>query len=499
MSAASAVEPEVGPLIKRGPFKGHPNGLPVLFNTELWERFSFYGMRALLVLFLTASVSEGGIGLDAGIAVAIYGTYNALVYILAAPGGWIADRLWGARRSVLVGGIVIAAGHYSMAVPFEATFWLGLLLIAVGTGLLKPNISTIVGMQYRVGDTRRDAGFSLFYMGINIGAFLAPLITGWLQIRFDFHVAFAAAGVGMTIALVFYAMGFRMLGVQASAATNPAGADLARKSVLWLIGGVAGFVVLVALMSLLTGGFQISDVVNLLAVLILITPVAYFVKIFRTPNLTAIERSRVTAFASFIFIGAAMFWMLFDQSGGTLNLFAENHVDRHLFGWEMPTAWLQSLNPMFIIFFAGAFAALWQAWGDRAPSTPVKFSVAVLLIGVSFAAMAIPGRAADNNQSSGVWILVVLYLVQTLAELLLSPVGLSASSQLGPKGMESQMLALWFMATSVGNTIGGQVARFTEGMGLAKQFSVFGWSAIVLGLIMLAFSPRVKKLMAGVH
>ncbi len=483
-------------------FFGHPAGLSTLFFTEFWERFSYYGMRALLVLYLVAPPDGAtppgpGLGLSTATASAIYGTYVALVYLFPLLGGWIADRLWGFRRAVLVGGIVIACGHYSMAVPTEATFWLGLLLIALGTGLLKPNISAMVGDLYLDHDAKRDAGFSVFYMGINLGAFIAPLVTGYLMDSFGWHYAFGAAAIGMTIGVIQYVLGGRrtLVGIGLSA-PNPANAS-EKRAFFAVVGGSVAAIVLVALLDAWLFGFEITDMVDILAIFILLVPVVYFVRMFRTPGLSGQQRSRLHAFLG-LFIGAAIFWMIYDQAGSTLSVFAEQNTDLTVGSFSIPVPWLQSINPIFIIIFAPIFAAIWARLGDRAPSTPLKFAWALLGIAISFLIMIVPALEAQGGAEAAVWWLVGVYLIQTWAELLLSPIGLSASTRLAPKGMEGQMLALWFLAVSVGDTIGAQILS-RIGNDYVRVFTTFGLIALGAAVIAFLFVPRLKKMMAGVH
>ncbi|MEZ5117853.1 MAG: peptide MFS transporter [Candidatus Nanopelagicales bacterium] len=482
-------------------FFGQPRGLATLFMTEMWERFSFYGMRALLVLYLTAPQTQGyppgpGLGFSDGDAAAIYGSYNALVYVLPLAGGWLADKIWGARRSVLAGGIIIAAGHFSMALPAETMFWLGLLLIAGGTGLLKPNISAIVGHLYTPDDTRRDAGFSIFYMGINLGAFLAPLVTGYLQINYGWHWGFAAAGIGMCLGLVQYVLGRKNLGdagMKPSAKATPA--ELRKAGRIALIS--TAVVAAVAVVDAVLFGWDAADVTTMLTVIILVLPVIYFVRLMRAP-MTPVERSRVKAFAA-LFLAAVVFWGIYDQAGSTLSVFTQQWIDRDVFGFEVPTAWFQSINPIFIIMFAPVFAWIWMKLANRAPSLPLKFAIAMVGIGLSFLIMLPPAAAADNGQqSSALWI-VTVYLIQTWAELLLSPTGLSATTELAPAGYGSQMLALWFLAVAVGDSIAGQVLRALDDAAYTTIFAVFGIAAVLVSLVMFALIRPIRRLMSGIH
>ncbi len=484
-------------------FFGHPRGLMTLFLTEMWERFSFYGMRALLALYLITppdgvSPPGGGLGLDDGSATAIYGTYLSLVYVFPLMGGWIADRMWGARRTVLWGGIVITAGHFLMAVPIEALFWIGLLSVALGTGLLKPNVSALVGGLY-VGseEARRDSGFSIFYMGINLGALIAPIVCGTISEWVGWHVAFAAAGVGMMFGLIQYVRGGKYLGDVGTHVPNPAPPELRRKVGYSSLIGVAAFAAVVAVVSLLTGGFNIDRLVDILSIVILLLPIIYFRTIFTKRKLSDVERSRVKAFV-FLFLVAAMFWLIFDQSGSTLNIFAEKHTDLSIGSFAMPASWLQSVEPAMVIIFAPVFATIWMKLADRAPSTPVKFALGLVGVGISYLVMVFPGLMADEGNLSSVWWLVSIYVIQSWAELLLSPTGLSATTRLAPTGMAGQMLALWFLAAAVGDTIGGQLANLLSGLGLASYFGLLGSVAVLLGLLMLLISPKVRGMMVGI-
>ncbi len=481
-------------------FFGQPRGLATLFMTEMWERFSFYGMRALLVLYLVAPTDNGfppgpGLGFSDGDASAIYGSYNALVYVLPLAGGWVADKLWGARRSVLVGAIVIASGHFSMALPFRATFWLGLVLIAVGTGLLKPNISAIVGHLYAPDDERRDAGFSLFYMGINLGAFAAPLVTSALEINYGWHVGFAAAGVGMVFGIIQYVLGAKHLGTAGIKPSDPASPAVRRRvlrlsalGLLVVIGVVAGDAAFF--------GFDVTDLTTMLTVVILILPGIYFWRLYRAP-LTPTERSKVSAFV-LIFLAAAVFWMIYDQAGSTLNLFAENNTERTLGSFIVPAAWFQSVNPVMIIIFAPLFAALWSKLANRAPGLPTKFAIGMVGIALSFLIMIPAALRADSGLVSPVWLLSV-YLVQTWAELLISPTGLSATTTLAPRGYGSQMLALWFLATAVGDSVGGQLIKVLENASTTVFFGVFAGAALVAAALIAALIPRLRRLLAAGH
>ena len=498
--ASSSTKSSVGTADKT--FFGHPRGLATLFMTEMWERFSWYGMRAILVLYLIAGVLEGPLADREALAAAIYGVYNAVVYMAAMPGGWVADRLWGARKAVLVGGIVIAAGHYTLAIPSDVAFFVGLGLIAIGTGLLKPNISAMVGGLYEGRPSaRRDAGFTIFYMSINIGGLLAPLVVGYLGENVSWHLGFAAAGLGMTLAVVQYVLGGRHLGDVGREPGTPATPEekrsVLRKAALWTGLAVAALLADVAL-----GTYDIEHVVNLLAVLGVVVPVLYFVSMYRNPELTGEDRPRVKAFMWF-FATAVLFWMIYDQSGSLLTIFADNSTDRMIGSWEFPASWFQSVNPFMIIVLAPVFASLWVrlAQRDREPSTPVKFALAMLLIGGSFALMGLAGAAAANSETGKVtvfWLLGV-YLLQTIGELCLSPVGLSLSTKLAPKRFVGQIMGLWFLAISTGNALNGWVTQLNEPMGDAAYYTMWGVIAVATGLAFMAAAKRIRALMGDVR
>ena len=484
-------------------FMGQPRALSTLFFTEMWERFSYYGMRALLVLYLTAPLvtEEGygpGLNFDKGSAVAIYGAYSGLVYLTPIAGGWIADRLIGPRSTVLYGGIVIALGHYCMAVPVDATFWVGLLLIALGTGLLKPNISAMVGDLYSETDTRRDAGFSILYMGINIGSFAAPLVTGWAAQQRGFHWGFAIAGIGMTFAVIWYAIGWKRLQGIGDHAPDPATVHERNRFFVLLAAVVVFIFGFAALLGLVTDWPFFDRVATTITIFILIVPFVYFFQLFRRQDYTPRERSHVRAFI-WIFLAAAAFWMVFEQSGSTLTLFADDVTDMNVGSWEMPVAWLQSVNPLFIIIFAPIFAAMWTRLADRAPRTSIKFVLALVGVGLSVLMLVIPMQQFQNTGAEAAlfWILGT-YLLQTWAELLLSPTGLSATTKLAPEGASGQMLALWFVATSVGTSIGGQIGKFTADNPV-NTFLLSGLIPIALAVVLFVFHRVINRQMDPVH
>jgi proton-dependent oligopeptide transporter, POT family len=487
-------------------FFGHPRGLSTLFFTEMWERFSYYGMRALLVLFMTAAVADGGLGFDVAKAGAIYALYTSLVYLITLPGGWAADRILGQRKSVLYGGIIIAAGHFSMAVPQLVTFYLGLALIVVGTGMLKPNISVMVGQLYGTEDARRDAGFSIFYMGINIGAFVAPLVCGFLGETINWHLGFGAAGIGMTLGLVQYVYGDRYLGSAGAQPTGTAAEQAAAKSVL--VRAVIGVAALVGTLAVLgmTGMITLTEerISNGYGVLLFLTVIGLFGWLFSRPYWTQAERKQLYVIGV-LFLAAAVFWSFFEQAGSSLNLFAADLTSRSVPEWvpfmggEFPASWFQSLNPLFIIALAPVYAWLWVWLSKRGmePSSPGKFVFGLVFLGVGFAVLVGGAALAQQGvQVSPNW-LVLTYLFHTIGELTLSPVGLSAMTRLAPARVVSLMMGFWFLASSVGNFMGGFLVRYYETMELPVLFGTMAAFAIGVGLVLALMVRPIGRMLAG--
>ncbi len=481
-------------------FAGHPRGLGTLFFTELWERFSYYGMRALLALFVVTPVAAGGLGLTTIDAARIYGNYTMAVYMLSIPGGFIADRYLGARRAVLIGGTVIACGHFTLAINSLAAFYTGLALISLGTGLFKPNISAMVGGLYGEGDERRDAGFSIFYMGINIGGFIAPIVTGFLaqtdlfkswlvQWGFDpalsWHWGFAAAGVGMTIGLiVFVAQGKRLGHVGRAPAISAAsfGAGL-------LV--VAGTVAVMAL-TMLSDDPQFQW----LRTLFLLVPLAA-IAWFATRG--GLDSKRIAAVFVF-FIAAMLFWAIFEQAGITIALFANKLMRTSVLGWTFPSAAILSLNALFVIALAPIFAWAWVRLGARQPSSPMKFVAGLFFLGLSFLLMVPAALLTAEGRVSPLW-LVGLFFLQTVGELFLSPVGLSTITKLAPMRFVGLMLGVWFLGAAWGNKLAGILGGgFTadDATGLAYFFLQQAAFVGVATLLLLALVPWVKRLMGSV-
>jgi POT family proton-dependent oligopeptide transporter len=494
-------------------FFGHPRGLATLFFTEMWERFSYYGMRALLILFMTASIADGGLGFDTAKAGPIYALYVSSVYLLSLPGGWIADRVVGLRRAVLIGGVVIMSGHICLAIPSLTTFYLGLVLIACGTGMLKGNIAAVVGQLYGPDDVRRDAGYSIYYMGINLGAFIAPLVTGWLAQGAGFrqllaemgmspqtawHWGFGAAAVGMFCGLVQYVAGGRHLPAAALHPVRPGDPALAAKAARQVrrigIGTVAAVLVFAALT---LGGVvplradAIAD--NFKYVIVALT-VALFAWLFLSRGWSREERKRLLVIAA-LFAASAVFWMAYEQAGSTLNLFAQRNTDTRFLTHPFPPSWFQSLPPLFILGFAPVFAALWVKLGRRDPSSPAKFVAGLLLLGVGFAIMVeAASLAAGGARVSPMW-LFFSYMLQTMGELCLSPVGLSAMSRLAPARIAGIVMGIWYLSIAVGNYLAGTAASVYETMSLTRLFALVTGTVFVAAMALALLVKPIKRML----
>lgn len=485
-------------------FFGHPRGLSTLFFTEMWERFSYYGIRPLLVLFMTAALASGGFGFDRQQASAIVGIYAASVYLASLPGGWIADRWLGLRRAIWYGAILIALGHLSIALSAvfaQGAFFAGLILIVMGTGLLKPNISAIVGDLYPEGGARRDAGFSIFYMGINVGALIAPLVTGYLGERVGWHYGFGAAGVGMLLGvLTFWRRAGRTLGPIGVA---PSGTPEEQARVRTITLAAVGVIVLVVILAM-AGVFTISAVAvgERMRDIMLAMALLYFAYLFLFAGLSGSEKKRI-AVIIVLFIFATIFWSAFEQAPTSLNLFAADFTDRVLFGWEVPILWLQSVNSLFVITLAPVFAALWVTLAKRGYdlSSPTKFAFGLFFAGLGFLLMV----AAANKVISGevarvsMWWLTGSYLLQTLGELSLSPVGLSSMTKLAPRRFVGQMMGVWFMAAALGNLIAGLVGGHVDPENLQEMPALFQRTALSLFIataVLGAMIVPIRRMMA---
>ena len=486
-------------------FFGHPRGLSTIFFTEMWERFSFYGLRPLLILFMTAALTEGGFGFDRGQASAIVGIYAGSVYLSSLPGGWVADRLIGLRRAIFWGAVLISLGHISIGVASFALsrvpFFLGLVLIVLGTGLLKPNISAIVGDLYPEGGARRDAGYSIYYMGINIGAFFGQIVTGFLGETIGWHWGFGAAGVGMFIGLIWFwlAAGRTLgdIGLQPARHPDPvAHARQQRNGKLGLTIGLAILAVAILLTSVGVITIDPQEFGESMAYVLVGVGLAFFGYIFAAGGLNGDEKRRV-AVIFVLFVFAAAFWAAFEQAPTSLNLFARDFTNRTIGSFEVPALWFQSINSAFIILFAPVFAAIWVGLARRGLelSSPAKFAIGLVLTGIGFVVMV---PAANLIVDSGgavrvsAWWLTISYLFQTLGELTISPVGLSSMTKLSPRRYVGQMMGVWFLASALGNLIAGLVGGNVDPERLDQTPSLFMWTAIgmfgcgaVLGLLVV--------------
>ncbi|WP_018127451.1 peptide MFS transporter [Balneola vulgaris] len=511
---------------EKATFFGHPRGLATLFFTEMFERFSYYGMRALLILFMTKSVMEGGLAFDDQTSGAIYGLYTMGVYILALPGGYLADRLFGLKKSVWYGGIIIALGHFTMAIPgildvagiTDATmvtnidtfpFFIGLILIAVGTGLLKPNISSIVGSLYPESESaKRDAGFSIFYSGINIGAFLAPLITSYLGEQVNWHLGFGAAGLFMVFGLIQYKMTEQYLvgvGDEPAADTQEelSSREKLKKGLYGVVFVAVGLLALAFMKVIPVDAVYIADISGYLIVAAALAFLGYVIVL---GGLDEAEKKKVYVIG-IVFLFSAIFWSGFEQAGSTLNLFADRFTDREVFGFLIPAGALQAVNPLFIIIFAPLFGAMWVWLAKRNldPSSPVKFSLGLILLGIGFLVMYFAAKVAASGELAAPTWLLLTYMFHTFGELSLSPVGLSLTTKLAPKKFYSQMMGVWFMSVSLGNLIAGRLGGEISGDGaealsqMPDQYMMIVYTTVGAGVLLLLLAKPIKKMMGNVH
>jgi POT family proton-dependent oligopeptide transporter len=480
-------------------FFGHPRGLSTLWFTEFWERVSYYGMRAILLFYMYYQLNQGGLGLPQHLAQSLMSIYGALVFMSSVIGGWLADRIFGSRRAILAGGVLIMFGHICLSVPTGGVvaLYLSMVLITLGTGLLKPNISKVVGDLYSDRDERRDAGFSLFYMGVNLGAFIAPLAVGGLRDRWGFHAGFSLAAVGMAIALVWYVVGGRLLG---DAGRTPANrlTDADRPRTLRRIGIGAAVVAVVVVVLAVTHTLSAQLVIDAVSVLGILLPAAYFTVMLRSPKTTPVERSRVLAYIP-LFIASLFFWLIEEQGSVVLATFADQRTDLSAFGFRIPPEWFQSINPLAIVLLAPVFVAVWTRLGDRAPSTPRKFSFGLMLAGLSYLFMMAPGLINGTSVlASPLW-LVGSFVIVIIGELFLSPVGLSATTRLAPAAFASQMMSLWFLSDAAAQGISAQIVPVFGPSTEVPYFGIVGGLTVVLGIVLYFVAPLVQRAMRGVH
>lgn len=477
---------EVDSLKDTGGLWGHPRGLTTLFFTEMWERFSFYGMRAILVLYMVTPQAEGGLGFSIKYAATIYGIYQMMCYLPSFIGGIIADKFIGARKAVLLGGLIIALGNFTLIFGGLPAFYGGLSLIVLGTMLLKPNISTMLGSLYGQNDHRRDGGFSIFYMGINIGAAIAPLAIGycaqspafkaWLtSIGVDplscWHWGFAIACIGMLLGLAQY---------------------IAHRERLKTVGNPPAKVEKAP--AIVKGQTPFEPDPNMMNGA---TTVAHSIP--KTGPLTKEEWSRVGALGV-LFVFTILFWAIYEQAGSSLTLFADKLTRHEIFGFEFPSTWFQSLNPIFVMILAPVFSLMWVKMGDKEPSSPAKFAWGIAILALGIGIMVPAAMLTANGLVSPLW-LVAVYFVECVGELCLSPVGLSTVTKLAPARLLGFFMGLWFFATALGDMLAGVLAGFftTDPNLMVSLFGGMAVSAIVAAGILALLTPTVRKLMAGIH
>jgi POT family proton-dependent oligopeptide transporter len=473
-------------------FFGQPRPLVTIFGVEMWERFSFYGMQGILLLYMFYPVAQGGLGMPQPIAVGIIGAYGGSVYLATIAGAWLADRIFGSERVLFYAAILVMFGHIALAIlPAYAGLTVGLLTIALGAGGVKSNATSVVGQLYAPGDIRRDAGFSLYYLGINLGAFAGPLATGLLQTTMGFHWGFGLAAVGMAAGLTQYTFGRKRLPASSREVPNPLPKQNRWGILFFGLGGIT----LVAILMLV----KVIRVDNLAAVITLASAaaaVSYFIVMLTSTRITSLERLRVAAFIP-LFIGTAAFWSLYQQQFTVVTVFANDQLNLDIFGWKMPVSWVQSINPVFIILLSGIFAALWTKLGTKQPSTPIKFAVGIMIVGIGFL-LFLPIAHAGAH-AAPLLALVGILFVFTIAELLISPVGLSAATKLAPAAFRTQMIALLFLASALGTSLSGELAQFYNQQDSSIYFAVSGLVAIAVGVVLVLLSRWIIKMMGGVR
>lgn len=485
--------PDGDPRLSTGKnFFGHPRMLAHLFSLEVWERFSFYGMQTILAYYMYFEVTEGGLGFEQSLALTLVGAYGGGVYLSTIFGAWVADRLLGSERTLFWSAVLIMLGHLCLALlPGSTGLAFGLVLVGVGSGGLKANASSLVGTLYQEGDERRDGGFSIFYMGINIGAFVGPLITEWLRVEAGFHYGFGAAAVGMAIGLVQYSIVRKQFPDAARAVENPL-----PRGRYGAVAGLAVAALVVGILAFLLRWIQPDNLANVLAWITAIAAAGYFVLFLTHPRVSPAERRRVGAFIP-LFVASAAFFALYQQLFTLIAVYSQERLDRTVLGWEIPPGWVVSLVSVYVIIFAGVFAALWTRMGDRQPSSPLKFALGLIAIGVAYL-LFLPFAGGASNSTPLLAVAGIL-LIFVFGELLVSPIGLSVATKLASQVFRTQMVALNFLSLSLGTTMAGILASTYDPRNEAPYFATLGISVIVLGLVLTAATPGIKKLMGGVR
>lgn len=477
-------------------FFGHPKGLLTLFSIEFWERFSYYGMRAVLLYYIYYTTTQGGLGLDKTTATSIMSIYGSLVYMSTIVGGWLADRILGSRSTIIFGGVLIALGHLALSVPGSVpALFVSMALIILGSGILKPNLSNIVGDLYTKEDYRRDAGFSIFYTGANAGALIAPLVVGTIGQSYNFHLGFSIAAIGMLIGLIWYTItSGKSLGEAGRYVPNPIAPSEKKKLITRFSFG--GIVILIALVTTIWFGvLTINRFVNVVSILGVVIPLIYFFVMYTSKKTTAVERSRLLAYIP-LFITAIMFWSIQEQGSTIFARIADSQTNLDM-GWiTVQSSWFQSINPFYIVILAPLFAVAWTKLGKHQPTTPVKFSIGVILAGISFLVMTIPFLSGSGSISP-LW-LVFSFLIVTLGELFLSPVGASATTKLAPAAFASQTMSVWYLSNASAQAINAQLVKFYSNDTQVIYFTIIGVVSVAIGIILWLFSKKIHQFMRGV-
>ena len=483
-------------------FFGHPKGLGVLFFVEFWERFSYYGMRAMLIFYMYYAINQGGLGIDKATAMSIMSVYGALIYMSSIPGAWIADRITGTRGATLIGAVLIIIGHVCLSLPFQMFgLFASMFFIIVGSGLMKPNISNIVGRLYPENDVRIDAGFVIFYMSVNLGALISPIILqNFLDVN-NFHGGFLIAAIGMALGLVWYILFNRKtLGQVGMQPTNPLTAE-EKKKYTFIIVAIVAVSTAVLIVTYLTNTLSFNLVSNTVLVLGIVLPIIYFATMIYSKDVDDTERSRVKAFIP-LFILGMIFWSIQEQGSNVLNIYGLEKSDMHLniFGWttRFGEAWFQSINPLFILLFAPLISLMWMKMGKKQPSLPVKFALGTFLAGLSYLIMGLIGVSYGSTTFSVNWV-ILSYVICVVGELCLSPTGNSAAVKLAPKSFNAQMMSVWLLTNASAQAINGTVVKYIDDLGQTTYFILLGSIAVVVTLIVLAFTPIIKKAMKGIH
>ncbi|MEQ6081457.1 peptide MFS transporter [Staphylococcus saccharolyticus] len=483
-------------------FFGHPKGLGVLFFVEFWERFSYYGMRAMLIFYMYFAIQDHGLGIDKTTAMSIMSVYGALIYMSSIPGGWIADRITGTRGATLIGAVLIIIGHICLSLPFAMVgLFTSMFFIIVGSGLMKPNISNIVGRLYPENDVRMDAGFVIFYMSVNFGALISPIILQhFIDIK-NFHGGFLIAAIGMALGLVWYVLFNRKtLGDVGMKPTNPL-SSAEKKKYSTIIGIIIAIITIVLIISYITHTLSFDLVSNTVLILGIALPIIYFTTMIRSKEVTDTERSRVKVFIP-LFILGMLFWAIQEQGSNVLNIYGIEHSDMkvNLFSWKtnFGEAIFQSINPLFILLFAPVVSTIWQKLGKKQPSLPIKFAIGTLLAGSSYILIGIIGNIYGDTHFSVNWV-ILSYIICVVGELCLSPTGNSAAVKLAPKAFNAQMMSLWLLTNASAQALNGTLVKLIKPLGQTNYFIFLGVTAAVITLIILVFTPKITKAMKGIR